>query len=320
MTPNTVTHQTETAPTEVRFPPAIEQTVHRLLVRWALRVLRCQDPIAPPRTRRKAHRVTESSTDRAAPDDRPPHPGDRPPEIRAHHLERLAVIYIRQSTSEQVRVNTGSAEAQRGLAELPRRWGWPETRIRVIEDDLGVSGTSITGRTGLRDLLEWIDRGEVGLVVVREVTRLSRDTLDSEIFLRKATQAGVLISANNRLFDAATKDLAELFGLKIQALLGWYENEQRVRMLQGAKTAKVRLGFAVTRPPIGYVQSSRGHWILDPDLQVQGAIRRVFALYQELRSVGKVVKAFRAAGSCSRDAAEGKSAGSRLPETAYTTC
>jgi DNA invertase Pin-like site-specific DNA recombinase len=206
------------------------------------------------------------------------------------------VVYVRQSTSEQVRANTGSTEAQRALVELPRRWGWPEARIRVIEDDLGLSGTSITGRPGLRGLLASIDRDEVGLVVVREVTRLSRDTLDSEIFLRRAITAGVLISANNRIYDAASKDLAELFGLKIQALLGWYENEQRVRMLQGAKTAKVRLGFAVTRPSIGYVESRHGHWILDPDLQVQHAIRRVLALYQELRSVGKVVKAFRAAG------------------------
>jgi DNA invertase Pin-like site-specific DNA recombinase len=222
--------------------------------------------------------------------------GDRPPEIRARHLERLAVIYIRQSTTEQVRANIGSTEAQRGLIELPRRWGWPDARIRVVEDDLGLSGTSITSRTGLRDLLAWIDQGEVGLVVVRDVTRLSRDPLDSEIFLRKAINAGVLISANGRLFDAATKDLADLFGLRIQALLGWLENEQRVRMLQGAKTAKVRLGFAVTRPPVGYVESRRGHWILDPDLQVQHAIRRVFAFYQELRSVGKVVKAFRRAG------------------------
>jgi hypothetical protein len=123
----------------------------------------------------------------------------------------------------------------------------------------------------------------VGLVVVREVWRLSRDPLDSEIFLRKAIQAGVLIHASNRLFDTATKDLAELFGLRIQALLGWYENQQRVRVLQGAKTAKVRLGFAVTLPPIGYVESRRGHWI------GRHAGEEVIAVVDRIGSVALVV-------------------------------
>jgi len=220
----------------------------------------------------------------------------RPPQIQVHHLERLAVVYVRQSSPKQVRENQGSTYAQQDLAELPRRWGWPDSRIRVILDDLGLTATTTDGRWGLRDLLDWMARGEVSLVIVREVARLSREPLDSETFLRTAIRSGVLIEANGKVYDTATADLAELFGFRIQALLAWYENAQRVQIFQTAKVAKVRRGMAVTRPPIGYQESLRGLWILDPDLQVQNAIRRVFALYWEHRSVGKIVKAYRASG------------------------
>jgi DNA invertase Pin-like site-specific DNA recombinase len=173
----------------------------------------------------------------------PPY-GDRPPQIQARHLESLAVVYVRQSSQKQVRENPGSTYAQQDLAELPRRWGWPDSRIRVIVDDLGLSATTTDGRVGLRDLLDWMTRGEVSLVIVREVARLSREPLDSETFLRTAIRAGVLIEANGKVYDTATADLAELFGLRIQALLAWYENAQRVQIFQSAKVAKVRRGLA----------------------------------------------------------------------------
>lgn len=88
-------------------------------------------------------------------------------------------------------------------------------------------------------------------------------------------------------------DLAELFAVRIQNLLAWYENRQRVKMLRGAKIAKVRQGYAVTRPPVGYVQSVKGKWVLDPDMKVQEAVRRIFHLYVELGSLGKVVNYLR---------------------------
>src|SRR5947207_9555699 len=78
---------------------------------------------------------------------------DIPAVIRAEHKQRLAVVYVRQSSDQQVRHHTGSTDAQRELAALPRRWGWPESRILVIEDDLGLSGTSSSNRTGFQQLL-----------------------------------------------------------------------------------------------------------------------------------------------------------------------
>jgi DNA invertase Pin-like site-specific DNA recombinase len=219
--------------------------------------------------------------------------GTRPPQVRLVHLTKWAIVYARQSSPVQVREHTGSTADQRALADLARQWGWPATRIRVIDDDLGLSGTSSQDRAGFRSMLEAIDHGEVGIVFVREVSRISRDPLDSEMFLTRAIRAGVLVYASHQLFDTATEDLAELFGLRIQSLLGWYENRSRVRTLGAARSAKARQGHAVTRPPIGYVQTARGKWIKDPDPKVQDAVQRLFDQYQPLGSIGNVLRHMR---------------------------
>jgi DNA invertase Pin-like site-specific DNA recombinase len=215
---------------------------------------------------------------------------ERPPEIRGEHLAKLALVYVRQSSPEQVRDNTGSTAAQMALAALPRQWGWPDSRIKIVDGDLGQSGSSMLNRTAFQEMLDLIDRKQVGLVAVRDVSRLSRDTFDSELFLRKAIRSGVLILTNGRIFDAATEDLAELFGIRIQSLLAWFENQHRIRTFRAARLAKARQGHAVTVPPVGYVQSVRGKWIKDPDVKVQDAVRSVFAFYVQLGSIGKVAK------------------------------
>jgi len=216
-------------------------------------------------------------------------PSDTPPQPHEQHKPKPAVIYVRQSTAEQVRNNIGSTEAQRALSELPRKWGWPASHIIVIEDDLAMSGTSSTHRAGFRSLLDMIDRDRVGIVLVREMSRLSRDPYDSELFLRKAQRHGVLIEVNGRVHDPEAKDASELFGLRIHSLLGWWENQERTNRFQGARKATVLTHKrAVSRPPIGYVKAGRGVWMKDPDPHVREAVRRVFDLYLQLRSAAKV--------------------------------
>lgn len=217
----------------------------------------------------------------------------RPPQIRAEHLRKLAIVYLRQSSAVQVREHTGSTAAQRALADLPGQWGWPPSRIKVIDGDLGQSGTSSKDRSGFHHMLDLIDRDEASLIIARDPARVSRDPLDSETFVSKVIEHGVLLYANGQLFDPATEGLPELFGHRIQFLLAWYENRTRVQTMSAARAAKARQGHAVTRPPIGYVQAVRGKWIKDPDLGVQDAVRRLFDLYQELGSIGNVLRYMR---------------------------
>jgi DNA invertase Pin-like site-specific DNA recombinase len=220
-------------------------------------------------------------------------PADVPSVIRSHHRQRLAEVYVRQSSEQQVRDHIGSTEAQRDLAALARRWGWPESLIRIIDDDLGLSGTSSERRGGFQELLAFMQRGEVGLVLVRDVSRISRSPLDAERFLDAAIKHDVLIEAHGRLYDPSSPDLMELFGFRVQALIAWWENAQRVRTMVAAKLAKIGLGFAVSRPPLGYVWAEKGKWAKDPDPDVQLFIREVFRLYLECRSIRKTAAALR---------------------------
>jgi DNA invertase Pin-like site-specific DNA recombinase len=212
-----------------------------------------------------------------------------PRQVRPEHLAKLAVIYIRQSTMEQVRDNSGSTADQRALADRARAWGWPECRVRVIDADLGVSGTSAGQRPGFHEMLDLIERDQVGVVLVRDISRISRDPLDTARFLKVATRAGILLEANGRLVDTTTENLFELFGLHLEGLWWWMDNLNRVRNFRAAKAAKARQGYAVTRAPIGYVRAVRGKWIKDPDVKVQEAVRRVFDLYLQRGSLGKVM-------------------------------
>ncbi len=94
--------------------------------------------------------------------------------IEPRHLRLQAVVYIRQSTPQQIQNNQESTRRQYDLARHARQMGWPETAIRVIDDDLGLSGASSQNRAGFQRLVAAIGLGEVGIVLVTEISRLSR--------------------------------------------------------------------------------------------------------------------------------------------------
>src|SRR6266852_4145773 len=177
----------------------------------------------------------------------------RPPQIEPRHFEKLAVIYVRQSTPAQVRDNLGSTDVQRRLADRAREWGWPDSRIDIIDDDLGVSGSHAGLRQGFSRMLDLMDRGEVAIVFVNDASRLSRNPSDAEAFLLRATAKEVLLEVNGQLFSPGDANLLELFGLRLQNLLAWWEQANRTRLFRAAKLAKAARGFAVTRPPDGLV-------------------------------------------------------------------
>lgn len=220
----------------------------------------------------------------------------RPSEIRPEHLRKLAIIYVRQSSEEQVEKNTGSTEDQRSLVTLPRGWGWREEDIVVMDHDLGVSANSSGLRNGFEMMLEKIERDEVGIVVFRDHKRLSRNPLDAERFLLAAQTASILVEIGGRIFDAANPTLLGLLEFRLQGLMAWWDNAERTKIFRAAALAKARTGHAVTRPPIGYVQSSKGQWSKDHDPEVRQAVDRAFRLYQELGSLNKVRLAHRKEG------------------------
>jgi DNA invertase Pin-like site-specific DNA recombinase len=221
--------------------------------------------------------------------DRQPAPS-RPPQIRPWHRQKLALVYVRQSSVGQVRDNTGSTAVQRDLAELPLEWGWPPSLIETIDQDQARSAISTTKRVGFQRLLESVEQGQVGLVLVRDLSRLSRNATDYVRFVDAARRAQILVYADDQLYDMATDNDAELFFRIIQGLLAWLDNANRVRQFRAARVAKARQGHAVSRPPIGYVKGVHGQWVKDPDPEVQKIISQIFQLALTLHSIGAVVE------------------------------
>jgi DNA invertase Pin-like site-specific DNA recombinase len=98
--------------------------------------------------------------------------------VTAAHLQRAAVVYVRQSTLAQVDRNRESTARQYDLVAGAERLGWPRSAVRVIDEDLGVSGASTTGRSGFAELAAQVGLGQVGIVLSLECSRLARNNAD----------------------------------------------------------------------------------------------------------------------------------------------
>src|SRR5438128_1443238 len=109
--------------------------------------------------------------------------GGRPEKIKQTHLDRVVTPYIRVSTNEQARDHQGSLAAQYAQRDKARDWGWPDSRIKVVDRDLGLSATSTAARLGFLEMLAMIGRGEVGMVMALSVDRLARKSADFEHLL-----------------------------------------------------------------------------------------------------------------------------------------
>jgi DNA invertase Pin-like site-specific DNA recombinase len=135
-------------------------------------------------------------------------------QITPRQLQRLAYLYIRQSTMQQVVTNIESTARQYALRERALALGWPAERIVVIDQDLGQSGASAADRAGFQRLVAEVGLGQVGLVLGLEVSRLARCSSDWHHLLELCAMTGTLILDEDGLYDPATFNDRLLLGLK----------------------------------------------------------------------------------------------------------
>src|SRR5213596_2028416 len=134
--------------------------------------------------------------------------------VTARHVQRQAMLYVRQSTLHQVLENTESTARQYALRERAVALGWETSRIVVIDSDLGQSGASSADRQGFQRLVAEVGLGHVGLVMGLEVSRLARSSLDWHHLLEICAMTGTLILDEDGLYDPATFNDRLLLGLK----------------------------------------------------------------------------------------------------------
>src|SRR5215204_4886534 len=208
--------------------------------------------------------------------------------VDERHLERLAVVYVRQSTRQQVLDHGESTRLQYGLVQRAVGLGWPASRVLVIDEDQGKSGASAAGRMGFQRLVTEITMGHVGLVLGIEMSRLARSGADWYQLLELCALSGALLADADGVYDPVDYNDRLLLGLK-----GTMSEAElhllKQRMLAG-KQAKARRGELAIGLPTGYVRRPSGEAALDPDEQVQTVVRLIFAKFAELGTLYAVLR------------------------------
>jgi DNA invertase Pin-like site-specific DNA recombinase len=200
--------------------------------------------------------------------------------ILPRHFERLAVVYVRQSTMQQVLDHQESTRLQYGLVRRAVAWGGPETRVLVIDEDLGRSGTSVEGRHGFQRLVAEVGMDHVGVILGVEMSRLARSSKDWHQLLEICALFGTLIADLDGIDDPGQYNDRLLLGLK-----GTMSEAElhllKQRMDQGTlqKARRGALHFAL---PVGYVHNASGEVVYDPDEQVQHVVRLIFRKFEDL--------------------------------------
>ena len=210
--------------------------------------------------------------------------------IMSSHRERAAVIYPRQSSMAQLRQHTESTRSQYALADKAAALGWPRTSIEVIDADLGVSGKWGVPRAGFTELVTRVCSGDVGAIFGIEITRLARSNADVARLAEFARITGTLLIDANGVYDPADVNDRVLLGFK--GTMGEMELHVMAQRLQANKRAAAGRGELRTPLPVGLVHDDAGDIVIDPDAEVQAAIRDVFAAFTACGSAYGVVAAF----------------------------
>lgn len=205
---------------------------------------------------------------------------------------RLAIVYVRQSSPQQVLRNTGSTEWQRSFKQIALDLGWSEERV-VIFEDLGRSSAFGQQRDEFRNMLELIRLERVGIVLITDQTRSARNDADWGLLTELMAINGTLLYCGNELFDLNNPSDRMMLG--ITQTLAVADSQQLRRKIYESTLARAKTGTLKIRLPVGYVYKRR-HIYIDENPKIRDSIKSVFETFRHLGSIYQVTKYF-----CSND-------------------
>lgn len=211
--------------------------------------------------------------------------------VTSWHQQKLAYIYVRQSTTKQMYHNQESQQYQYRLQQRAQELGWSPQRIKIIDSDLGLSGRHADIRAGFQELVAEVSLGHVGIVFGYEVSRLARNNGDWYHLLDLAAMFKTLIADNDGIYDPRLYNDRLLLGLKgtmSEAELHWL----RQRLDEG-RMSQVKRGVYRQKLPTGLERLPDGTVVKDPDDQVRHVLDLLFTKFEALGSISKVVRYFR---------------------------
>jgi DNA invertase Pin-like site-specific DNA recombinase len=205
--------------------------------------------------------------------------------IRPHHLERKAILYIRQSSAYQVSNNTESQKLQYAMQERLRLLGWRD--IDIVDDDLGRSAAGTVTRTGFERMVAEVCMGQVGAVAAREVSRFARNSREWQRLVEVCRVVDTLLVDQEMIYTPRQSNDRLLLGLK--GSLNEYELDLLRQRSVEARREKARRGELIVAAPAGYIKTENQRLERDPDCRVREAVQRVFAKFMELGTARQVL-------------------------------
>jgi len=210
--------------------------------------------------------------------------------VTSEHLRRLAYLYVRQSSLQQVHDHRESTARQYDLKRRAQALGWAAEHIVVIDEDLGLSGASAAERSGFQRLVAEVGLGRVGLVMGLEVSRLARNNADWHRLLEICALADPLILDEDGIYDPTSFNDRLLLGLK--GTMSEAELHVLKARLRGGIVNKAQRGEYRCPLPTGLVYDEAGDVVLDPDAQVWEAITYFFETFSCVGSASQTVKGY----------------------------
>ena len=212
--------------------------------------------------------------------------------IQPTHTQRAACIYVRQSTPTQVEHNRESTARQYALADRACQLGWFRQQVVIIDEDLGLSGSSTDQRSGFTRMTSEVALGHVGIILGLEVSRLARNNADWYRLLELCGLTDTLIGDNDGVYHPALFNDRLLLGLK--GTMSEAELHIIRARLEGGIRNKAARGELRRGLPVGFVWGEAdGEVLFHPDAAVIGAIRTVFERFAEFGSARRVWLWFR---------------------------
>ncbi|HMB04525.1 MAG TPA: recombinase family protein [Isosphaeraceae bacterium] len=214
--------------------------------------------------------------------------------ITPFHLERQALIYIRQSSPHQVLTNQESRRLQYALRQRALECGWSADAIEVIDADQSRTARTTQGREGFKEIVARVTLDQVGIIFSYDVTRMARNCTDWYQVLDLCGFRHCLIGDRDGIYDPATINGRLLLGVKGQL------SELELHTIKGRLTAgllnKAQRGELALTLPVGLARDPLGRVVKRPDREVQDRISLVFTTFLRVRSLAKVVRSFNEQG------------------------
>src|SRR5215471_9821021 len=201
--------------------------------------------------------------------------------IKPHHLQRKAILYVRQSSAHQVMHNRESRSLQYAMRERLTVLGWSD--IEIIDDDLGISAAGTATRAGFERMVAEVCLGKVGAVAAREVSRFARNSRDWQQLIEMCRVVDTLLVDQEAIYAPRQGNDRLLLGLK--GSLNEYELDLLRQRSLAARHQKAQRGELIVAAPVGFLKTDEQKLEKDPDRRVQQAIALIFTKFSALGSV-----------------------------------